>query len=55
MSVWLSDLLSDMIKQERSLRYALFDTSILKLGIFQLDRSINSRIKKFHAIAKEAI
>ena len=55
MSVWLSNLLSENISQERSIRYVLFGASILKLGIFAEDRSMNERIKKFHAIAKETI
>ena len=55
MSVWLSNLLADNISQERSVRYVLFGPSILKLGLFAEDRSINERIKIFHRIAKEAI
>ena len=33
----------------------LFGASILKLGLFAEDRSINERIKKFHVIAKDTI
>jgi cytochrome P450 len=55
MSNWLSKLLADNISQERSVRYFLFGVRILQLGLYAEDRSMNSRLKQFRAVAKHAI